>query len=481
MTVKTILTDNLTMKGVMIMGLVLKGGRVITAVEQFNSDIRIEDDKIVAIGSNIEKSGDEILDVNGCYVFPGGIDTHTHFDLNVGVTTTADDFESGTRAAVMGGTTTILDYGTQNRGESLKKALSEQHAKTQNKCYCDYGFHMGITDWNENTFNEVEDMIAEGVTSFKLYMAYKKTLQVDDGVIYKALKRCKELGGLIGFHCENGDIIDTLVEEAKKAGNKAPIYHALTRPSLVEKEAIERLINIAEIAKVPVYVVHLSSREGLMTLLEAKKRGTEVYIETCPQYLLLNDSYYGEASSSSFEGAKYVMSPPLRKKEDQEALWRALSFNEIDTIGTDHCSFNYIGQKDIGREDFSRIPNGGPGVENRIGLIYTYGVMEGKISLNQMVALSSTNAAKLFGLFPQKGTIAIGSDADIVVYDPKQHSIIRQIDQTQRVDYNVYEGFKQLGKVLHVFLRGNKVVIDSKLVGKKPSGRYLVRNKFTGR
>lgn len=463
------------------MGILLKGGKIITAVDEYSSDIRIEGEKIVSIGSNIEEPGDEIISVDGCYVFPGGIDTHTHFDLDVGLTVTADDFESGTKAAIVGGTTTILDYGCQIRGNTLKEALKDQHRKSKGKCFCDYGFHMGITDWNDETSEEMEYLVKEGVTSFKMYMAYKKTMQVDDGVIYKALKRSREIGGLITFHCENGDLVETFIEEARLKGNRSPYYHPLSRPVELEDEAIQRLIKIAEIADTPVYVVHLSSREGLLSILEAKKRGTEVYIETCPQYLLLNDSYYGEKGSKSYEGAKYVISPPLRKEYDQEALWKALGFGEIDTIGTDHCSFNYRGQKEIGIDDFSKIPNGGPGVENRMGLIYTYGVQMGKISINDMVALTSTNAAKLFGLFPQKGTIAVGSDADLVVWDPSGSSIITADKQTQNVDYNPYEGFKQQGKALHVFLRGNKAVYNGELVEKEPIGKYLFRKPFSGK
>jgi len=463
------------------MGIVIKGGKIVTAVDSYLADVRIEGEKIVSIGDNLEKPCDEIISAAGCYVLPGGIDTHTHFDLDVGTTVTADNFASGTKAALVGGTTTILDYATQNKGESLKSALLGQHKKSNGVCYCDYGFHMGITDWNDKVSEEMEDMIQEGVTSFKLYMAYKGNLQVDDGVIFKALRRCKEVKGLIGFHCENGDIIDALIKEAKENGNKAPIFHALTRPAKVEREAVARVLNIAELADAPVYIVHLSTKEGLLSILDARKRGNEVYVETCPQYLLLNDSKYGGEDSTSFEGAKYVMSPPLRKEEDQEALWRGLKTGEIITLGTDHCSFNYKGQKELGLIDFSKIPNGAPGVEHRMELLYTYGVLEGRISINEMVALTSTNAAKLFGIFPQKGTIAVGSEADIVVLDPNYSTKITAKKQTQKVDYTPYEGFLQQGKIEHVFLRGSKVVENSRFLEHEPSGKYLVRKPFSGR
>lgn len=463
------------------MGIVIKGGKIVTSVDTYDADIRIEEEKIVSIGKDIERYGDEILYAEGCFILPGGIDTHTHFDLNVGSTVTADDFSSGTKAALIGGTTTILDYACQNKGQSLKEALKDQHTKAKNVCYCDYGFHMGITDWNEKVEEEFEDMIKEGVTSFKLYMAYKKTLQVDDGVIFKALKKSKELNGLIGFHCENGDIIEDLINEAKQRGNYTPYYHAASRPALVEKEAVTRVLHLAEMADAPVYIVHLSSGEGLKSILEAKKRGVKVYVETCPQYLLLDDSLYGEKDSDSFEGAKYVMSPPLRKKQDQQDLWNGIISKEISTIGTDHCSFNYKGQKELGAKDFSKIPNGAPGVENRVALMYTYGVIEEKISLNEMVALTSTNAAKLFGLFPQKGTIAVGSDADLVIWDTNFSEKITAKKQSQNVDYTPYEGFIQIGRPLHVFLRGKKVVSNGKIIIEKGYGKYLKRKTYNGR
>lgn len=457
------------------MGILLKGGKVITATDSYYADLRIDCEKIVAIGIDIFQNGDEVIDVKGCYILPGGIDSHTHFDLDVSSTVTADDFASGTKAAIIGGTTTILDYATQNKGETLQEALKNQFKKTEGNCFCDYGFHMGITDWNKDVSNEMADMIEEGVTSFKLYMAYKKTLQVDDGIIFMALKRSKEINGLIAFHCENGDVIEMLVNDARKNNQKSPIYHALTRPVSVENEAITRLLQIAEMVDTPVYIVHLSSKAGFQSIMDAKKRGVKVYVETCPQYLLLDDSYYGDKDNNSFEGAKYVMSPPLRKDCDKAELWKGLSFDEISIIGTDHCSFNYIGQKEIGITDFSKIPNGAPGVEHRMALIYTYGVLEGKISLNQMVALTSTNAAKVFGLFPKKGTIAVGSDADIIVWDPDFNGQISAEKQTQNVDYTPYEGFNQQGRVKYAFLRGNKVVSDANLNVNKSIGKYLHR------
>lgn len=454
------------------MGLILQGGTIVTDVKSYKADVRIENEKIAKIGSDLFKEGDEIVPINGCYLVPGGIDTHTHFDLDVGTTITADNFETGTKAAIVGGTTTILDFATQSKGNTLNDGLREWHDKSSGRCYSDYGFHMAITDWNDTTSKEMEDMINEGITSFKMYMAYKDTLQVDDGIIFKALKRAKELGVLIGFHCENGDIISELINECKKNNQLSPKYHKLSRPSDVEVEATYRLMKIAKTANAPVYVVHLSSKDALEEVKKARLDGVKVYTETCPQYLLLDDKLY---DLDGFESAKYVMSPPLRKKVDNEALWKALADGDIDAIGTDHCSFNYKGQKDIGINDFSKIPNGGPGVEHRMGLLYTYGVKEGKISMNKFVELTSTKAAKLFGMYPQKGSIEVGSDADIVVIDPEIKNTISAEDQTQNTDYTPYEGYEVDCQFRHVFLRGIEIIKEGKLTVEHPTGKYIVR------
>ena len=454
------------------MGLILQGGTIVTDVKSYKADVRIENEKIAEIGADLFKGGDEIVPINGCYLVPGGIDTHTHFDLDVGTTITADNFETGTKAAIVGGTTTILDFATQSKGNTLNDGLREWHDKSRGRCYSDYGFHMAITDWNDTTSKEMEDMINEGVTSFKMYMAYKDTLQVDDGIIFKALKRAKELGVLIGFHCENGDIISELINEFKDNNQLSPKYHQLSRPSDVEVEATYRLMKIAKTANAPVYVVHLSSKDALEEVKKARLDGVKVYTETCPQYLLLDDKLY---DLDGFESAKYVMSPPLRKKADNEALWKALEEGDIDAIGTDHCSFNYKGQKDIGVNDFSKIPNGGPGVEHRMGLLYTYGVKEGKISMNKFVELTSTKAAKLFGMYPQKGSIEVGSDADIVVIDPEMKNIISAENQTQNTDYTPYEGYEVDCQFRHVFLRGIEVIKEGKLTVEHPTGKYIVR------
>lgn len=461
------------------MGIVLTGGTIVTAADVYQADVRIEGERIVAVGYEIKQPSDQVIFVDGCFIFPGGIDPHTHFDLPVGDITTSDDFFTGTKAAVLGGTTTILDFATQFKGESLKAALENWQAKADGKCFVDYGFHMAITDWNAEIAREMTDLVhKEGVPSFKLYMAYKNILQVDDSALLQALRQGGECGALVCVHCENGDVIDDLVKKARAQGKTAPYYHPLTRPPEVEEEATSRAITLAQVAGAPLYIVHLTCRGALQAVTKAKLKGLEVYAETCPQYLLLDDSYY---RSEGFNGAKYVISPPLRPAHHQEVLWSGLQTGILDTVATDHCSFNYQGQKDLGLGDFSKIPNGAPGVETRLGLLYTYGVMTGKLSLNEFVALTSTNAAKLFGLFPRKGTIAPGSDADLVVWDPRISSLVTAENLHQQVDYTPFEGFNQMGQAIHVFIRGEQVCKDGELKVEKPTGRYLFRKPFPRR
>ena len=461
------------------MGHVLNGGTIVTAVDVYQADVRIEGEKIVAVGHEIKQAEDQVINVDGYLIFPGGIDPHTHFDLPMGTFSTSDDFLSGSLAAVLGGTTTILDYATQFKGETLKMGLKNWHAKADGKSYVDFGFHMAITDWNDQVPQEMTDLVnLEGVSSFKLYMAYKNILQVDDGALLQALRQAGECGALVCVHCENGDVVDYLVKEARAQGQTAPYFHPLTRPPETEAEATNRVITLARIAEAPLYIVHLTCSGALQAVVEAKLTGLEVYAETCPQYLLLDDSCY---HSEGFNGAKYVISPPLRSVNHQKELWSGLQTGVLETIATDHCSFNYKGQKDLGFNDFSKIPSGAPGVETRLGLLYTYGVMTGKLTLNEFVALTSTNAAKLFGLFPRKGTIAPGSDADLVVWDPLASSTITVETLHQQVDYTPYEGFNQKGQAKHVFLRGQHVVKDGQLQAAKPTGIYLSRKPFLKR
>lgn len=454
------------------MGTVLTGGIVVTAVDHGPADVRLEGERIAAVGRNIRQPDDCAVDVSGCYLFPGGIDPHTHFDLPVGPTSTADDFASGTAAAAAGGTTTILDFATQNKGQSLMQALESWHNKAAGKCYTDYGFHLAVSEVTADVLAEMQAVVAAGVPSFKLYMAYRDVLQVDDGALLAAFQQAARLGALVCLHCENGDAIDALVKMALANGNTAPRFHALTRPAILEAEAVNRAICLAHLAGAPLYVVHVSSGEALTVIEQAQSKGWPVYAETCPQYLLLDESAY-----DGREAAKFVIAPPLRSADNQPLLWQGLKTGSLRTVASDHCSFNLRGQKDLGRADFSKIPNGAPGVENRFGLLYTAGVAGGRLSLQDFVAVISTNAAKLFGLYPDKGTIAPGSHADIVVWDPAAAQTISAANQIQKVDYNLYEGFTQAGAIRAVYLRGRKIAGGGRLAEGGPGGRFIKRRR----
>lgn len=455
------------------MAITLGRGTVVNADSTNPADVRIDGDRIVAIGKDVRQAGDTFVDAAGCVLFPGGIDPHTHFDLEVAGTRTADDFASGTRAAALGGTTTVLDFATQSRGESLEHALGNWHSKADGCSYVDYGFHLAISDLSPVVLRELEKLKDAGVSSLKLYLAYKSSMQVDDGTVLRVMQIAKRAGLLVAMHCENGDVIDVLVKQAIADGQKSLKSHPATRPIVAEREATERAIALAEIAGTSLYVVHVSSAAALQVIAEARARGLSVFAETCPQYLLLDESVY---EGANFSAAKYVISPPLRPAGNQAALWAGLANGTVATIGSDHCSFNQK-QKEIGREDFSKIPNGAPGVEDRFGLLYTYGVAAGKISLNQFVALSSSNAAKLFGLYPRKGVIAVGSDADVVVWDPTVRRTISATTHLQRVDLNPYEGMNQTGQARHVLLRGQQIVADSRFIGDR-TGIYLRRKPY---
>lgn len=446
----------------------IKGGMVVSGDGTIKADVMLEDGKITAVAQDIEAEGAEILNASGRYLLPGFIDAHTHFDLEVSGTVTADDFKTGTKAAIAGGTTCIIDFATQNKGETLKEALANWHKKADDKASCDYGFHMAISDWNASVSEEIPDMFIAGVTSFKVYMTYN--IRVSDGEIYRILKKIKEYGGLVGVHCENGELIDRLIEDRKNSGDLGPSAHPLSRPSCIEAEAINRLLTIARLIDVPVMIVHLSSGEGFSEIQSARARGQKVYVETCPQYLLMDEGKY---CLPGFEGAKYVISPPLRTKEDNEVLWKALKEEKIHTIATDHCSFT-TKQKEMGKGDFTKIPNGMPGVETRAALMYTYGVLEGRISMEQMCKLMTENPARLYGMYPRKGCIQPGSDGDIVIWDPQYEGSISADGQLQNVDYAPFEGVRIKGRPEKVFLRGELVAADGAVL-KENRGKYIAR------
>lgn len=455
------------------MGIVIKNGTIVSAKESVQQDVRIEGEKIALVGENLLVSeGDTVYDARGKLLFPGFIDAHTHLDMSNGVTVTADDFASGTRAAIAGGTTMVIDFATQDKGHMMGEAFYQWMAKAEQKSSCDFGFHMAIVDWNDETREELANMIRIGVPTFKVYLAYDN-LRVNDRELYELLLELRSLGGLVGVHCENGDLVNELVEEQLRLGHTGPEAHPLSRPAEVEAEAISRLLYIAKLADCPVHVVHLSTRLGLEEIRKARANGQKVYVETCPQYLVMDDSVY---HLSDFEGAKYVCSPPIRRKNDQEALWRGLANGEIQTVATDHCSFNFRGQKELGRDDFSQIPNGLPGLEHRPEILYTYGVCAGRITKEKMCEVLAENNARLFGCFPRKGVIAPGSDADLVIWKDCRE-IITAGTQQHNVDYTPYEGMEILGKPETVFLRGREVVRDGQVVS-PDTGIFISRHPF---
>jgi len=456
----------------------IRNGHIVTAVDSYIADVLVEGEAVAVIGQDLKRlvgSVDRDLDATGKLVIPGGIDPHTHLDLPFGGTSSSDDFETGTRAAAFGGTTTIIDFAVQYKGQALNEALDVWFAKAEGKATIDYGFHLIVTDLPDERLPELNALISQGVSSFKLFMAYPGVFLVDDGTIFKAMSTAGEAGGLICMHAENGVIIDVLIKRALAEGRTAPKYHALTRPTKAEAEGVHRAIAIAEMAAAPVYIVHLSCYDALREVQAARDAGLPVFAETCPQYLFLDYSYYDQ---EGFEGAKYVMTPPLRDKSNQEMLWRGLRSNDLQVISTDHCPFCFKEQKELGRDDFSKIPNGGPGVEHRMSLIYNGGVVPGRIGLNRFVELTSTAAAKMFGLFPKKGTIAIGSDADIVIFDPNREQTISAATHHMRVDYSAYEGWTVRGVTETVLSRGRVVVENGEFKGKVGGGSFLKRGTF---
>jgi len=450
----------------------IKSGTVVTASDQYHGDVLVEDEKISLIGTTIDVQADKVVDASGKYVLPGGIDVHTHLDMPFGGTRSADDFESGTMAAAFGGTTSIVDFAIQYRGQTLHDAWETWMKKAEGKAVVDYGFHMIITDLSDQVEGEMDALVAQGVTSFKLFMAYPGVFMLDDGSIFRALLRTGKNGGTICMHAENGGVIDVLVQRALAEGKTAPKYHALTRPARAEAEATHRAIALAEMADVPIYIVHLSAAEALEMVTEARDRGLPAYAETCPQYLFLSYDNYEEPG---FAGAKYVMSPPLRAKAAQDQLWRGLAFNDLQAVSTDHCPFCMKEQKELGVADFSKIPNGAPGIETRMSLVYDGGVRAGRISLNRFVELTSTSPARIFGLFPRKGTIAPGSDADVVVFDPNRTITLSARTLHMKVDYNPYEGRQVTGAADTVLSRGRPVIENGKFVGRAGAGSFIKR------
>lgn len=458
------------------MTVLIKDGRIVTAQKNFIADLLIENEKIKLIQQNIVEETDEIINAEGKYVIPGGIDVHTHLDMPYGEITSSDDFETGTKAAAFGGTTSIIDFATQTKDSSLHEALELWHKKAEEKAVIDYGFHMIIVDLPDSCLKEMDELTNEGVTSFKLFMAYPDRLMLDDGTILKAMKQAKKNGALILIHAENGIEIDNIVKQALSEGKTDPLFHALTRPAETEGNAVERSIRLAEEANCPLYIVHLSTNNGLEKIGEAREKGLPVFAETCPQYLFLS---IDDMNKQDFEDAKLVFTPPVRERWHQEKLWGGLINNKLQVVATDHCPFYFKGQKDLGKNDFTKIPSGGPGIENRMQLLFEGGVNSGRFSLNRWVDLISTTPARLFGMYPRKGTIGIGSDADIVIWNPDKEHTISSKTHHMNVDYSLYEGTKIKGQAEVVISRGEIIVRDNQFFGKLGRGKFIKRNKFT--
>lgn len=453
------------------MSILIQNGTLLCPNGPVKADLRVEGETIVQIGPSLPVGNSRVIDAAGKLVFPGFIDTHTHFEMNKGtIRETADNWTTGTRAALAGGTTCVLDFAEPQRGASLQSALEEWHNRADGHASCHYGFHMTIKDWDSRILEEIPRMTQQGVTSYKVYLAYAN-IRVSDGVAYEVIKAVGREGGIVGCHCENGDLIDAAVAELKAAGKRSPASHPLSHTAAMEAEAVTRWLALAEQAGYPVNVVHLSTRRGLEAARAARRRGQKVYLETCPQYLTLTEEKY---RLPGFEGAKYVCAPPLRPQSDVDALWQALEGGEIDTIGTDHCSFRYEPTKMLGKDDFSAIPGGIPGTEHRPALLYTYGVKSGRITAHQMMLALSQRPAQLFGMFPQKGALAVGSDADLVIFDPNHPWTITAAEQYQNVDYTPYEGLEMAGRTDTVLLSGQVAVEDGRVTA-EGLGRYVHR------
>jgi dihydropyrimidinase len=458
------------------MSILIKGGRIVTAADDYVADVFVEDETVTLIGESLDQPADKVIDASGKYVLPGGVDPHTHLDMPFGGTVTIDDVESGQISAAFGGTTCHVDFIIQPQGQSFAAAFDEWKAKANGKQVIDMGYHMAVTDLKEGgTLEELASLPDEGITSYKLFMAYKGAIMVDDETLFRVMQVAADTGAVVMVHAEHGDAIDVLVKQALAEGKTEPKYHALTRPPETEGEATNRAIQLARVAGCKLYVVHVSCQESVEPIAIAREKGWDVWGETCTQYFFVDYSFL---ERPNFEGAKYVYTPPPRPKENQDVLWRAVENDVLSVISTDHCAFLWDGQKTLGRDDFSKIPNGAPGLENRLQMIHEFGVRHGRITLNRMVELLSTNPAKYFGLYPRKGTIAVGSDADLVIFDPEQKATISAATHHSKSDYNLFEGTEVTGVPEVVLLRGQVLVEGGELVAQPGVGRFVKRARF---
>jgi dihydropyrimidinase len=455
----------------------IRDGRIITATDDYVADLLVEDEQVAMIGRSLPADADLVIDAAGKYVIPGAIDPHTHMEMPFGGTVSCDDFTSGTVSAAFGGTTTIVDFCMQQRGQSIPDALATWHEKIE-RCppVGDVGFHLAITDLDDGgRLEDIERLPDEGVTSYKLFMAYKGAIMVDDDTLYRTMQVAARSGALVMVHAENGDVIDILIKQALAEGRTEPRWHAATRPPLTEAEATSRAIDLAHLAGCPLYVVHVSCEEAVAPVARARARGWRTWAETCTQYLFVDETMLDE---DDFGGAKYVFTPPPRHRDNQERLWHAIATGALSAVSSDHCPFNWRTQKVLGRDDFSKIPNGAPGVENRLQMLHHFGVRTGRLTPSKWVELCCTSPARLFGLFPRKGTLAIGSDADIVVWDPDKPVTLSAASHHSNIDYNLFEGTEVLGSPEVVLVRGQVVVDGDELVGPPGTGRFVRRARF---
>ncbi len=459
------------------MSILIRNGRIVTATDDYIADIFIEGEIISAIGKNLPMQADTTIDATGKLVFPGGIDPHVHLDMPFMGTFSSDTHETGTRAALFGGTTTVIDFVLQKQGHSLKEALADWNSRARGTTVGDYSFHMAVTDFNESTKAEIQTMVEEeGITSFKTFMAYKGALMIDDSQMIGLMQEVKKQGGIVTVHATNGDVIDYLVAKHRGEGKLTPLYHYLSQPEVTEAEASGRFADMADYTGCPGYIVHMTCEGPLNAVRNATRRNQKVFVETCIQYLVLDASLY----ENEAEGAKWVMSPPLREKKDQQTLWAGINQGLVQVVATDHCPFMWE-QKLMGKDDFSKIPNGHPAIENRMELLYNEGVAKGKITLNKYVEVACTNPAKIFGMFPRKGAIAVGSDADIVIFDPDEKHTLSADTHHMNVDYSGYEGRELTGKVKTVLLRGTVAIDANECLVEKGYGQFIKRNKVSGK
>ncbi len=457
------------------MSILIKNGRIITAAEDYIADIFIEGEKISAIGKNLAMAADKTIDAKGKLILPGGIDPHVHLDMPFMGTFSSDNYETGTLAALHGGTTMVIDFVLQTQGKSLYHALQQWQGRSNGNCFGDYSFHMAVTDFNENTKAEVKDMVEkEGIVSFKTFMAYKGALMIDDRQMVGLMNEVKAQGGIVTVHATNGDMIDFLIAKHRAEGKLSPLYHYLSQPEITEAEATGRFSDMANYTGVPAYVVHMTCEGALNHIRDVERRNQKVFVETCIQYLLLDASLY----EKDFDGAKWVMSPPLREKKDQAALWAGINQGTVQVVATDHCPFKWE-QKKMGEKDFSKIPNGHPAIEHRLELLFSEGVNKGKITLNKFVEVTATNPAKIFGMYPKKGTIGIDSDADLIIFDPNEKHAISAKTHHMNVDYSSYEGWELKGKCKTVLLRGQVAIDNGEVKIKKGYGQFVKRNKVS--